>query len=290
MDLLSIAGGLAAALLWGVSDYLVAFPARKIGQYRTVAYAALFGSLILLPAAYFAGINTNISYMVLFLAVLSSVSLFLGFIFADTAFRYGDVAIAAPIVNSYPAITVIGAVLLLNDSLSVMQFLAIASVILGIILISMKFSALKKGKKILAIGVESAIASMFFLGIVGIFTGAYVGIIGYALLCLMWRGISSILGFASVKALGQDMRPPSNSKVLMYLIGAGVTDALAVLIVVFAIAVHTANLPTISTLAGFAGGVTVLLAFMFLKERPEGNQWLGIVLAIIGIVALSFFS
>ncbi|MDE1762409.1 MAG: EamA family transporter [Candidatus Micrarchaeota archaeon] len=58
----------------------------------------------------------------------------------------------------------------------------------------------------------------------------------------------------------------------------------------YGIFAKTSSLPIIAAVAAFAGGVTVICALAILKERPEKNQLIGIVLAIAGIVVLSYLS
>ena len=286
---LAIISGLLAALAWGVSDYFITGPTRVLGQYRTTAYAMLFSTLVLIPFLLYTGINFDISPMVLLFAVLASIGAFLGFFFAYRSFKHGDLSITAPIVGSYPAIIVIGSVLILGDSLTLIEIISIVVIIIGIILLSTKLSVLKSKRRFVAAGVGSAVAGMFFLGTPMLFAGAYIAVIGFVVLSIMFRGISSASGFVTGIAAKQDMRLPGRRYILP-VIAAGATDAVGVLIFLYGVQIKSSNLPIISALAGLAGAVTVVCALILLKERPEKNQWLGIALALIGVVVLSYFS
>lgn len=50
---------------------------------------------------------------------------------------------------------------------------------------------------------------------------------------------------------------------------------------------HIGPVSVVSVLASLYGAVTVLLAWIFLRERLERSQWLGIVLIFIGIICVS---
>ena len=50
---------------------------------------------------------------------------------------------------------------------------------------------------------------------------------------------------------------------------------------------HIGPVSVVSVLASLYGAVTVLLAWLFLRERLERSQWLGIVLIFVGIVCVS---
>jgi uncharacterized membrane protein len=50
---------------------------------------------------------------------------------------------------------------------------------------------------------------------------------------------------------------------------------------------HIGPVSVVSVLASLYGAVTVLLSWIFLRERLERSQWLGIVLIFVGIVCVS---
>lgn len=289
IDFLPIAVGLLSALCWGLSDYFITKPTRTLGQYKTTAYTLLFSTLIIAPFIFYSGINLEISSGLLFFALLFGVVSFFGFFFAYRAFRYGSLSITAPIVNSYPAVIVIGSILILGDKISPIEGSAISVIIIGIILLSTKLSAFKSKSKIIASGVGSALLSMVFLGAMTIFAGAYTAVIGFVLLSVIWRGMTSILGFVSGFIAKQQMAFPER-KYFLPIFAAGATDAFGILIFLYGVQVESSTLPIISALAGLAGAVTVVAALIFFKERPEKNQWVGIVLAMIGVVVLSYFT
>jgi len=286
---LAIISGLIAALAWGVSDYLITGPTRALGQYKTTAYSMLFSSLVLLPFLLYTGINFHIPLTIMLLALLASIGAFLGFFFAYRSFKHGDLSIAAPIVGSYPVVIVIGSVFLLGDSLTSIEIISIVAIIAGIILLSTKFSVLKSKRKFVAAGVGSAIAGMFFLGTPMLFAGAYIAILGFVLLSLILRGMTSVCGFITGFFAKQDMGFPARGHILP-IVAAGVTDAIGVLAFLYGVQIKSSTLPIISAVAGLAGAVTVICALILLKERPEKNQWMGIALALIGVIVLSYFS
>lgn len=286
---LPIIEGLLVALLFGVSDYFAGKSSKAVGQYSTTIYVLLFSTVILLIALLFTGINTMLSAEVIGIAVLFSFIFFMAQLFAFKAFRYGNLSITAPIVGTYPVVTVIGAVFLLGAFLSPQEIVSIALIILGVILVSTKFSDFRTKNKITVAGVGSALISLVFFGIFAIYLGVYAAIIGFTLIIFISRALGAGIGFITGYATKQDLSFPSKKYVYPLAI-AGVTDAFAALTFSYGTSVKSANLPIIAALAGIAGGVTVLCAFVLLKERPEKNQWLGIILVMIGVAVLSYFS
>jgi uncharacterized membrane protein len=276
-------------LCWGLTDFLAAKPARAIGQQRTTIYFLLTSALLLTIPVLLIGVNSGITVNDLIIAVLSGgLFAFLANVFLFRAFRLGDVAINAPIANSYPIVQVLGAILFLGVVLSDTVLIGIIAIISGIILVSTKASGLKSRKKIIAAGVGSAIISMFFTGAPVLFSSLYIAVVGFALTNLIWRGTGFLFGFAYGRITKQNQALPEK-KYLPYVIGAGAMDAIATTSFLYAFSVSSSNLPVVSALAGFSGGVTVILALVLLKERPEWNQWLGIIFAVAGVVLLSYF-
>ena len=118
-----------------------------------------------------------------------------------------------------------GAVFILGDVLSGIQIASIATIIIGVILLSTKFSAFTTRKKLVAAGVGSVALSMLFLGCRGIFAGAYTAIVGFALLSIMWRNVSSGLGFVTALITGDGIGLPARKQIVLPLVAAGITDA-----------------------------------------------------------------
>lgn len=289
MTYLPIVLGLLAALFWGISDYFAAKPSKELGPHRTTPYVLLFSAITILPFLLYTGVNPGINPFLLLFAVFTPFASFLGYFFIYRAFKQGNLSITAPIVTAYPVVTVLGAVFILGDRLSQVEIISIAAVILGIILLSTKFSSFGSKRKLVAAGVGSAILSTLFIGSPAIFYGAYAAVIGYALLGFVGRGGGCALAFASGYIRKDNLSVPKR-KHLPWVAAAGITDAFAILVFIYAISAQGTALPIVSALSGFSGGVTVLLALAFLRERPEANQWLGILLAIIGVVVLSYLA
>ena len=290
MAILPILAGLIAALLWGLSDYLATVPSRRFGQYRVTAYLSLFSTLTMLPVLLYVGVGPGVTPIFLVAVFAIGAINFAGLFLAYRAYRYGNLSIAAPITGAYPVVAVLGSVIILHDTISSFQALSIVVIILGILLISVKASALISRKKFIAAGAGSALLSAIFLGLPSIFAGAYIVVLGYMLLGVAWRATPAALGFATGAIAGQQMGIPKQRGFLGPVIAAGVLDGIAIIAYAYGIFAKTASLPIIAAVAAFAGGVTVICALVMLKERPEKNQLIGIAVAMAGIIALSYLS
>jgi len=50
---------------------------------------------------------------------------------------------------------------------------------------------------------------------------------------------------------------------------------------------HIGQISSVTVLSSLYGAVTVLLSWIFLREKVERSQWFGIVLIFIGIILVS---
>jgi len=82
----------------------------------------------------------------------------------------------------------------------------------------------------------------------------------------------------------QSLRLP-HGRIWWQLAAVGVMDTAAY--VANNAGLHIGPVSVVSVLASLYGAVTVLLAWIFLRERLERSQWLGIVLIFVGIVCVS---
>ncbi|CAI0950494.1 Uncharacterised protein [Serratia quinivorans] len=98
--------GLAAALCWGGTDFLVGINARSVGVRRAVFFSQAIGFVIftaLLPATAVPVFAT--SGVVWGLALLAAALIVGGSLALSQVFAIGKAAMVAPLVTSYGAVT-----------------------------------------------------------------------------------------------------------------------------------------------------------------------------------------
>ncbi len=285
---IAVAFGLAAALSWGVSDYLGGYSSKKIGYYNTTAYVGLFSAIVTAPFLLYAGISSAVNNFILFLAILASVSAFFGFLLSNKAFKYGNISINTPIINSYTVVVVLVGVFVLNDTISNYGAMSISAILVGIILLSTRASRSNLKKRYLAVGVGSAVLAMLALSVISIFAGAYINQIGFAQLAFLESSVIAICGFSAKRVVGG--RIPKNFGHIRYAAFSGITNGLAFIAYMYALNLDSSTLPILSAVSGFSTAVTVILAIILLRERPALNQKIGIALAAAGIIALAYIA
>lgn len=287
--------GLTGAVCWGIADFAARFASRTVGAYRTLFFMQFFGFLALSAYLKFAGEFSHVApgwqpwaltVVAGLLNVVASLSLY-------HSFEIGVMSIVAPVSSSYPALTVALA-LASGERIHALRGIGMAVTLTGVILAAMSFApktndpaasgAAPSGAH-LSRGVGWAILAAVGFGFMFWFLGFYViPLVGDAVSVWVMR-LTALVALSIFALLGrQSMRLPHGG-VWWMLAAVGFMDTAA--FVSNNAGLHIGPISVVSVLASLYGAVTVLLSWIFLRERLERSQWLGIVLIFMGIVCVS---
>lgn len=284
--------GLATALCWGTSDYLSRSQSEKFGHYSTTVYMHVANFLILLLLLPVLDPPIALALAPASALVAAGALNFLAFILLYKAFHKGVVSVVAPVAYSYPAVTTVVSVALLGVVLAATRVLAIAAIILGVVLLSMRFSELRtytkgNGLSNLTAGVESAAASSTSFGLVYVVIGYVTPSVGYFLPALFLRGVGTAVGLVSAPAFHAKLRF-SRVTFSPAILTMGVLESVGFLSFSFGVSLGVDSLPIVAALSGMGGAVAASYAMVFLKERLEKNQLLGALLSFAGVFVLLY--
>jgi drug/metabolite transporter (DMT)-like permease len=293
---LGIILGLTGAVCWGVSDFIARFASRRVGAYRTLFFMQFFGFLALSAYLKWTGAFAHVAatgWKPWALAAIAGVINMTASLALYYSFQIGVMSIVAPVSSSYPALTVVLA-MLSGEHLRALRGSGLCVTLLGVILACTSFSqgAVDKpaeaGKHLHAHpakGVWWAIAAAVGFGFLFWFLGFYVvPLVGSTVSVWVIRlTCMSVLALAAAPAR-QSIQIPRGS-VWWLLLGVGILDTAA--FVFNNAGLQTGQVSVVSVLASLYGAVTVVLSWIFLRERLEPSQWFGIVLIFAGIVLVS---
>lgn len=282
--MLSLMFGIAAALMWGVHDVLVRFVSARTGAGTAFLCVLGFGTLVVALAAAAQGVDLGaLTGTAWALAGLSGFSYALGGYSLYRAFEIGPVRLVAPVLGSYPILSLIWATLQ-GQPPSAGQVAAVLLVIAGVGLIASlsDSSDAATGHKRAAL-VWSVLAAGGFFATFAFGQAASLGSAPMAVVL-----VSRIAAFAALLAglIAAGVRPSLKGAPVAVLALMGLFDATALGLVQVA---GTLPRPEFAAVAASTFGmVTILLAWAFLKERMGRMQWLavGMVFAGIGYLAL----
>lgn len=275
---------MAAAIGWGVADYSAALSSRRIGALWTSLGMQIVGTLTLAVALLALGrwpdLRAEAVPWALILAATGAGSLYLLY----RGMALGPIAVVSPVVASYAAIAVILIVVFLGERLTAAQAIAV-----GVTFVGVALSTTDVRRFLGAIGQPLPGLRISFLATIGFAVWATLLAAasrqhdGMALV-LLWRMAGIGLLLIAVLALrarpGADRRPSTFAMIAT----VGVFDTAAN--VAFVLGVQSGHAAITATGSGMYPLVPAFLAIAVLGERLAPNQYLGILVLVLGLVGL----
>jgi drug/metabolite transporter (DMT)-like permease len=137
----SIIAGLIPMFSWGIADFLQSISVRKLTTAQTMFISNIFWMILVIPFAFFIDLHITLNNIIL--VIIGALIQLVGLVMLYESMKIGDVSIVTPISASYPVVTVLLLMLLLGHKLSMMSFIAILVMTLGIIFTSTDLKKLK---------------------------------------------------------------------------------------------------------------------------------------------------
>jgi drug/metabolite transporter (DMT)-like permease len=310
--------GLAAALCWGITDVCAALAGRRFGALLTVA-AGQSVSLTLLVIIAFASvghlpIDTRILLPVMGLGVVSGISYLTFF----TALRLGPIAVVSPVVSAYGGLTVLLAVILLDERLSGGQALGAIVAMTGILLVGVRFESDWRRTRFVGPGVPFALVALVAFGFstIGltrpIHDAGWLPVVfasrlancstawaavtiarvvagrrlqkGHRLVGAAAGLLDAELDVEATLVLGS-VRPGVTLRGLAILGATGVLDLAGLL--ALAVGLEKAETWLVGLASSFGPAIAVLVAVVLLHERLRPMQWAGLATLGAGILLVS---
>ena len=297
--------GLSAAVCWGVADFIARYSARRIGAYRTLFYMQVAGLVFASVWSVAANPGGGIAALVRGMREHWGLAAFLGassgfsMLAFYAALEHGTLAIVAPIASSYPALTVLLAYAS-GERLTPMRIAGVVLTLGGVVLASMPETPAGVAEDPPVAVAEAAPVAA---------TGALAPGVLYAMICALGFGVTYwALGFyaigdwgalgtvwtqrlttvawlgATVAPLRRSLAPPSGNGWWLVIV-VGVLDAFGFLLSNRGF--ESEQVGVITVLGSLFSAVTLLLAFVILKERLSRRQWAGVALIFAGIVLIN---
>jgi drug/metabolite transporter (DMT)-like permease len=305
--------GLSAALFWGIADFLVRYSTHNIGTYRTLFFMQFIGlaclSVYLAATGDFRRLTATISWQWWIVAVLVALLNVVSAFSLYRAFEVGVLAVVSPIAASSSALTVLLAIIS-GELISRARGFGIAATLIGVALAATHFTTLTDAKEEdastetssdsntghsylgplrrgqLTRGVGWALAASVGYGIDFWLLGIYITPVFGGIMPVWIIRLTTICMLAVfVKPARQNLRLPPRKALWLVLI-IGLLDTMAFLSV--AIGFTTDLVSVVSVLASLFSAVTVLLAWIFLREKLQWSQWLGISIIFLGVLLVKF--
>ena len=274
--------------MWGFADYAAALSARRVGAVRT-AFGMQATGLLSFAIALFAfggwpALEPGEVPYALALGVLGVASIAALY----RALALGPVAVVAPVVASYVAVTVLLVVVFLGERLTGPQLAAATVTFVGVVLTSTDARRLRATLGRPVPGVRIGLIATVGFGLWGAVFAAATRAYPWPAMILLLRMTSVVVVGLFVLARSIDLRAFRDRRALALATAVGVLDTLANAL--FALGIGSGYASITATGSGAYPIIPAVLGVVALGERPAPNQYLGIVVLVCGLAALGALS
>ena len=277
--IISLSLGLLAALCWGVHDICVRYVSQRTGIMAAIFTVLCFGALLLAPICVYFGNWEDLTNPALKRASLSGGLFALAAVGLYQAFAIGPVRLVAPIIGSYPILSV-GLAAWSGEDISALHVVAVLAIVFGITVVAKGDTENSQGAQRQAILWATASAIGFF----GSFAaGQAAAALGAELPIILLTRLAGIFTICCI-ALPYQINLRSSVAQLPLLAAMGALDAVALAVVIYAGTQTFATFASVT--ASVFGLVTIVLAWAFLKEKITPKQWMGVFLVFLSIIIL----
>jgi drug/metabolite transporter (DMT)-like permease len=155
----------------------------------------------------------------------------------------------------------------------------------GVILVSMSWSSLRKHNyDRLVAGAKEAIIAMVFFGIGALLLRFANDMLGSIWSLVFIRYFAAFFLFSFGKATKKSFQL-TGGQIWIILIFISMLDLLS--FIGFNVAISTELVSIVTPIVSSSPAVTFILAYLFLKERLEKNQYLGLPVLFTGLIIIS---
>lgn len=276
-----------SSFFWGFSGILAKYSTRRIGVARVALLIMAVEGLMYSIAYAFWHDETHVSLADAILATSSCVIGILGYIFYFESILQGQLSIAGTISAAYPVIAVVGAVLLLSESLSAVQMVGVVGIIGGVVALSYEpnpGSATALSRRSLAF----ALMSFLFWGFWSLTSKMAVDAVGpgnvfifYVVAAMTAAPVYSWLRFRYPSSMPGDDPSRRAWAVGAIALAVNVGGAWA-----YTFALETGNASLVVPISSAYPLITVVLAIIIYRERVNRLQTAALAFILTGLVLL----
>ncbi len=270
--------GLVAAFSWAIHDIIVRQVSQNTPLMASLLAVLLFGTGFHIAVMAGTAAFTPIGGEAAAYAVIAGVFFLLASVGLYGAFQRGPVRLVSPIIASYPVLSVAWAALS-GASVSVWQWAAVLAIAVGVSLVAAL--ADEGAEDVPPKGLTILFAAASAIGFAGTFAlGQHAAELAGEMPATLVTRIVTITLLVAIMAFKSLPFWPGKA-VLPFLALMGVLDGIALMAVLSAGGLPDAQYASVAS--SMFGLLTIVLAWIFLRERMTTAQWFGCGVAFAGI-------
>ena len=274
--------GLIAALCWGIHDITIRYLSRSVPLLAALLTVLSVGAVFQLGAILILGESLRVPMQAFWLAIGAGISFLVASLGLYFAFERGPVRLVAPLIASYPILSVSFAVLL-GAQITLAQIIAVLAIVAGVgIVAALSDSSDDDTPPIwptigLSLIAAAGFASTFKMGQLAALAGPELPT------TMVARMTALVLLIIVVSLRGARSWP--GKRALFPLFVMGTLDGVALMAVIAAAPLPNPEYAAVAS--STFGLLTIVLAWLFLREKISLYQWGGCALAFSGIAYLA---
>ena len=297
---LGLLTGLGAALSWGTLDLFSALASRRIGSLRVTTGMQVVGAILITLVAAITGARVPTDPFVLVGGALVGLAGAGAYLSYFTGLRIGPIAIVSGMVAAYGGLTVVLAVVVRGETLTLVQALGAAAATIGVVLTGVSFDHGLRGR-FASPGVVFAVVALVLFATMSIgsdividrapwlevllvsrLSNATLSVVVLVVASTVLRRQAAVLIEGSDGAVGERR---ADGRVLAAVILSGVLDIAGLM--AFAYGLEHAQTWLVGLASSFGPAVTIVAAVALLGERLRPIQWFGLAGILVGMIAIA---
>ena len=276
--------GLGAAITWGCADYVAASAGRRVGSVRVVLGFHVVATIILALLVVASGSLHGLTAADLPFFVLVGALGWGSYFCFYRALAIGPISILSPIVSGYAAVTVVLAVIFLDERLGGAETVAVVVSFTGVVLASSALRRVFTIERIDAHGLLFALAAMVLLGAFVLGVSVQVDEFGWLLPVFLARLCSTLLVVLTAVRGGRWRFPEHPPRIVGAIVLLALLDTAGY--VSFNLGTERDDTAVVAAASAPYAVIPVVAGVLFFHERPTPVQWAGVALVIAGLVLL----
>jgi drug/metabolite transporter (DMT)-like permease len=272
--------GLVAAVCFGLADFVVTQVTRRVGVLQAILAIQLLGVLIVGGVLVVVQQPPSLSLASWMLMTGISAINFVGTLLLYRAFATGTLSLVSPIASGFAVVTAVLA-LSTGERLPILTLVGTLLLILGVIIVSRARG--DSGSAALT-GIPEAVGAAFCFGFYFWALNRITPTLGVLWPVWVTRLVQLICALVVIGIRGPFKFGLTRRTVPLLLI-ASILDSGALL--AFNLGIGQTYTTITTALTSLYSAVTVLLAWMFLRERLAAGQWAGVGVILAGILLVS---
>lgn len=288
--LIAVAAGLTSMIGWGAADFFAKKTIDKIGDVTTLFWAQLLGLIPLFALFLYHPVFPHLQRFDPIFIILFGIVSALSYLPLYNGFGKGKVSLLSPIFASYSVFVVVLAAIFLHAGVSFHQKIAIGLVFAGILIISIDPQEIRKilrNKGGRTNGVPEVLTATIVYSMWLVFFDKFINGKEWLFYLLMIRAVAVATLLAYTEATKKDIIV-RHKGMYKYLAAIGLFDVTAFGALTYGFS-HTTYVGVVTVLSATFSLPTILLAYLFLKERITKLQIAGAGIIISGVILISIY-